>query len=219
MIETDVNLTRDGELVIIHDPFLDRTTTGRGFVHDYTLPELLLFDAGSRFHPDFTGVCIPTCEETFRLFKDAGVQACFEIKGSSAAESEVIAEKLMTLFRQYNAFEWACISTYFPEAAARAHQVAPEVVVTRERLPDNLPFDLQDAVAQARILNSPVLLVDYKFLPPGGAQDLHAEGIAVWTWNPYQETDICQVIQQGSDGVMGDDPALARRLVDALQVA
>lgn len=69
-IETDVHLTRDGELVLIHDDTLDRTTNGTGRVSDYTLAELKALDAGSWKGAEFAGCRIPTLRELMELVKD-----------------------------------------------------------------------------------------------------------------------------------------------------
>src|SRR5216684_4181789 len=62
-IETDLHLSRDGEIVAIHDPTLDRTTSGRGPVMAHSLDELRQLDAGSWFSPEFAGERIPTLDE------------------------------------------------------------------------------------------------------------------------------------------------------------
>ena len=54
-IELDVYPTRDGQLVVIHDATVDRTTNGKGAVAGLTLAEVRRLDAGSWFHPDFAG--------------------------------------------------------------------------------------------------------------------------------------------------------------------
>ncbi len=51
MLEVDINLTRDGELVMIHDYRLERTTNGTGFVYEHNLSDLRLLDAGYNFKP------------------------------------------------------------------------------------------------------------------------------------------------------------------------
>ncbi len=215
ILEADINMSKDGELVMTHDYILGRTINAKGKVSDYTLAELREMDAGSLFHPSFAGVQVPTCEETIQLVKEAGIKACFEIKGGETSRAIVIAEKLMALYKKYNAFEWAVISSYFPEAASRARQLAPQLVITRERLPDDAPFDLEDAVRQARILDSPILQCDFTTVNEEDIRGLHAADIAIWAWNPYKEADILKAIQMGSDGIIGDDPALTRSFADA----
>ena len=55
MLEIDLNLTRDKQVVVIHDNTLDRTTDGAGFVHDFTLDEIKKLDAGKWFAAEFAG--------------------------------------------------------------------------------------------------------------------------------------------------------------------
>ena len=69
-LETDVRVSKDGELVLIHDATLDRTTNGTGKVCDYTLQELRQLDAGSWKDAEFAGCRIPTLREFFELVKD-----------------------------------------------------------------------------------------------------------------------------------------------------
>src|SRR5687768_16876385 len=59
-IELDVHPTSDGELVVIHDPVLDRTTNGKGLVCAQTLAQIRKLDAGSWYHPSFHEECVPT---------------------------------------------------------------------------------------------------------------------------------------------------------------
>jgi len=64
-IELDVYSTKDGQVVVIHDPTVDRTTDGKGPVSDLTLDQIKRLDAGSWFHPDFAGERVPTLNEVF----------------------------------------------------------------------------------------------------------------------------------------------------------
>ena len=84
MIECDVNITRDGQLVMMHDPTLDRTTTGSGQVSASTWEEIQRLDAGGKFKPEFAGARVPSTEETLLLYKEAGILSCFEVKGANA---------------------------------------------------------------------------------------------------------------------------------------
>lgn len=212
MIEADVNITRDGVLVMIHDYFLDRTVDAAGNIFDYTFEEVRRMDAGIKFHPEFSGTRIPTAMETIRLAKEAGIMMCFEIKGENRSRAVAISQKLMQLFDTNDAYEWAFISSYYPEASAAAKQIAPQVHVAREWLPDNAPIDFQEAMSQVGELKSPVLMFDFKILTEGVIPFFHSQDIAVWTWNPYKQDDIEYVIQLGTDGIMGDNPELAMKL-------
>src|SRR4051794_15279621 len=78
-IETDVRASKDGALVLVHDERVDRTTDGEGRVHDLTLAELQLLDAGVPFNPRFAGERIPTVDAL--LDRHGGRLAlCLEVK-------------------------------------------------------------------------------------------------------------------------------------------
>ena len=69
-IELDVQFSKDGELVIIHDETLERTTTGKGWVKDHTLEELKSLDASASFTGKYGIVQIPTLDAVFALVKN-----------------------------------------------------------------------------------------------------------------------------------------------------
>ncbi len=69
-IELDVQLSKDGIPVVIHDFILDRTTTGKGMVRDHTYEQLAQLDAGSWFSQEFAGESIPTLEQVFQAVAD-----------------------------------------------------------------------------------------------------------------------------------------------------
>jgi glycerophosphoryl diester phosphodiesterase len=83
-IETDLHLTRDARFVAIHDAALERTTNGRGNVHDFTLAELRELDAGMWFDREFMGQRIPTLEEVLKFGKDHDVIFYLEVKYDAA---------------------------------------------------------------------------------------------------------------------------------------
>src|SRR5256712_11990174 len=84
-IETDLQLSRDAHFVAIHDATVNRTTNGKGTVHDLTLAELRQLDAGSWFGSEFAGERIPTLEEILQFSNKNDVVFYLELKpgGSS----------------------------------------------------------------------------------------------------------------------------------------
>ena len=81
-IEVDLHVTSDGEIVVIHDNTLDRTTDGTGPVTQHTLAELRELDAGGWFDPFFAGTRLPTLEEVLDLLKKYDGRAYLEFKSS-----------------------------------------------------------------------------------------------------------------------------------------
>lgn len=86
-IEMDVRMTADGEFVVMHDPFVNRTTNGGGLVSRMTLAEIKALDAGSWFSPEFAGERVPTLREALRNLKGrAAVDIDFKAGPSNSAE-------------------------------------------------------------------------------------------------------------------------------------
>lgn len=116
-LETDVRITRDGELVLIHDVKVDRTTNGTGPVSDYTLAELKQLDAGSWKGPEFTGCRIPTLLEFMELVKDVpGITLDIELKEYPTEGREElsysVARRVLSIIDQYNFTDRIVINTF-----------------------------------------------------------------------------------------------------------
>ncbi len=115
MIEMDVHMTKDGELVLIHDHTLDRTTNGTGLVRDYTLAELSALDAGSWKGEEFKGEKIPTLREFLELMKDNDLEINVELKdypnlsGAFAYES---CDKAMAMLAEFNMLDRIYINSF-----------------------------------------------------------------------------------------------------------
>src|SRR5438270_12822926 len=97
-VELDVQMSREGELVVMHDETVDRTNDGTGAIHDMTLEELRNLDAGSWFGPQFVGEKIPMLREVLELCMGAGVGVVIELK---APEINVgLEEKVVKLLSE-----------------------------------------------------------------------------------------------------------------------
>ncbi|WP_409292776.1 glycerophosphodiester phosphodiesterase family protein [Peribacillus sp. SCS-37] len=91
MIETDVQKTKDGHLVIMHDDTVNRTTDGTGKVEDLTLEEIRALDAGIKFSPEFRGEKVPLFKEFLDEFKGKPVVLLIELK-KAGYEDQVLTE-------------------------------------------------------------------------------------------------------------------------------
>jgi len=93
LVGASVRESRDGELVVIGDASVDRTTDGSGAVADMTLGELGRLDAGSVCHPYFAGTRIPTLEELLTLAAEHERGLCIDIESASIAAVRALVEK------------------------------------------------------------------------------------------------------------------------------
>lgn len=81
-IELDIQLTKDGEIVIMHDEMLDRTTNGSGWLKDHTLEELKMLSVGVNVKGFFPRQTIPTLREYFTWLKTTKLITNIELKTS-----------------------------------------------------------------------------------------------------------------------------------------
>lgn len=119
-IEFDVNLSKDGHLVIMHDATIDRTTNGTGKVTDYTLEELRALDAGSWFDPKFKGTRIPTLRETLEVIPK-NVLCNVHLKNDAE-----VAVKSAQLIAEMGRLDQCFLATTLENVAA-ARAVVPDI--------------------------------------------------------------------------------------------
>ena len=217
MIECDVNITRDGKLVMMHDPTLDRTTNGSGNVSASTWEEIQRLDAGGKFKPEFSGALIPSTEETLLLYKEAGILSCIEVKGANADESDRIALGLVELFVKHNMLDTAFLSSYHHACLQLASAKCPELLLAPERLPDDAPPDPAEAVRQAKSFSAPVLQHQYTVLTADVVRALHENEIAVWAWSTTNEASMIASIELSADALMGDDVQLMMEILNRMR--
>ncbi len=219
MIECDVNITRDGRLVMIHDATLDRTTNGAGRVSGASWDEIQRLDAGAKFKPEFAGVRVPSTEETLLFFKEAKLLSCFEVKGADEAEAGRIALALLDLFEKHDMLATAFMSSYKHAALKQAKARCPELLLAPERLPDDAPADPPEAVRQALSFPAPVIQHQYTVLNAEVMHALHAAEVAVWSWSTTDEASLVFSVEAGADAVMGDDVGLMLEVLDRMRPA
>jgi len=116
MVENDVHMTKDGELVLMHDHTVNRTTNGTGAVCDLTLDEIKSLDAGCKKDARFAGTRVPTLREFMELFRDQpDMLFNIELKdypdmiGERAYES---ARKTIAMMDEYGITERSVVNTW-----------------------------------------------------------------------------------------------------------
>lgn len=122
-MELDVHLTRDGEVVVIHDEQVDRTTDGVGFVKDHSLAELRCLNAahGWRTAPQR----IPTLEEYLEWIAPTGLQSNIELK-TGMFDYDGIEEKVWKLIERFGLKDRVILSSFHAQTLLRLKAIAPE---------------------------------------------------------------------------------------------
>ena len=125
-VELDVHLTKDNQIVVIHDEMINRTSNGRGFVKDLTLQELRSYDYGSWFGNEFLGEKIPTLSEVLALFCKTNLRVNIELK-SDIFEYKGLEEKVLQEVFAFGMEDQVVISSFNHEAVKRIACIAPNV--------------------------------------------------------------------------------------------
>lgn len=127
-IETDVQMTEDGVLILIHDELVNRTTNGRDFIKNYTYKEIRELDAGSWFRKDFKSLKIPSLDELMDLLMDKNIKLNIELK-SNVILYEGIEEKVIERIYKYNMQNKVIISSFNHYALKKCKEISPEIKI------------------------------------------------------------------------------------------
>jgi glycerophosphoryl diester phosphodiesterase len=191
-VEIDLRRSRDGELVVMHDPTVDRTTNGTGPVGALSLTELKRLDAGK-------GERIPAFQEVLDLVRGrCGLLA--EIK-EPGTEDQIVARIRDT------GFEDLFVISFHLSAIKRVKEgstLKTGLIVSR-RVPD--PVDL------AFRAGIDLILPRLDLVTGDMVQEAHRQGILLFAWTVNQVGDIHRMARFGVDVIASDDPCFARSVV------
>jgi glycerophosphoryl diester phosphodiesterase len=212
LVELDVQLTADGHVVVLHDPTLDRTTTGRGDVRRMTLAQVRAVSAGhpDRFGSAYAGERVPTLSEALALLHGRA-RALVEVKTESVtddAEGGLEARVAEEVRRAGMAGEVALIS-FDQRALLRLKALAPEM--TRGRLFGRTTPE--EVLAHAREAGCELVMPHKSQLTDALAERVHAAGLKLATWVVDEPEELRQIARFGLYGVGSNRPGV---LIDAI---
>jgi glycerophosphoryl diester phosphodiesterase len=201
-VECDVQMSRDGQLVVIHDETLDRTTNGTGPVRDYTFEELRHFDAGAWFGPQFAGERIPSLREVVQLCANNGIGLVIELKSPdvNVGVEQKVAALVAEMWLQGVDNIW-CISFYH-DIVRRMRALDPAAHLGYLYLPGN-DFSQADDTVQAVCPYFGSALEH-----PEWVENAHARGKLVFVWTVNNRQDMLHLTRNGVDGIVSDSPSL-----------
>ena len=178
--EIDVQLTADGEIVLLHDDFLDRTTNGSGLPSAMAWADMRKLDAGSWFHARFKGERIPTLAETAEHAKKLGLGLVTEIK--EERQLDRLLDRLAKLLDESDLAEHSVFISFDHTVLDRLKRRAPKVRtegITHARHVDFV------AVARAAKLDS--LSIEHAMFRGEDGKKLHDAGVSVRVHIPRPE--------------------------------
>ncbi len=196
-VEFDVQRTRDGALVVIHDETVDRTTNGSGRVGDLTFGEVRALDAGVWKGREFAGERVPTLEEAIDAVPER-IRLFVELKDPALYPG--IEAQVLGVLGERNALRRAEVSSFDHDALARVRAADADVAIGLlfSRHPDPVPA--------ARRLRARALHVGSRALTGDLVANAHAAGLAVYVWTVNDPADIAAARALGVDGMFSDHP-------------
>lgn len=223
-IELDVQLTKDGEIVVIHDETIDRTSNGSGWVKDFTLAELKALNFNYQngknprnpaeklesgvVYPEYGKVEIPTLREVYELFQGTGKIINVEIK--TGIVFYPIEEKLLALTKEMGMEKQIIYSSFNHYTIKKIKELNPEAV-TGFLYADGTIDMPEYALAHGVEALHPAL---YNLQFPGYVEKCHKNNILlnVWTVNAPEHIEMCKAA--GVNSVITNYPDVAKRIID-----
>jgi glycerophosphoryl diester phosphodiesterase len=216
-LELDVRATKDGTVVVLHDPTLERTTDGTGRVSDRDWEEVSALDAGYRFGWDGShfpyrgqGVRIPTLESVLRAFPDRRfnieikqgtpsiVSSVVELLDRAGAEDRtLLAAEDDSIMREIRAAAGARIDSGISAGEAS------EFVDRASR------DDWRGYVPPGRALQVPAFYAGIEVVSAASVAAAHRFGIEVHVWTVNERAEVDRLLDLGVDGIMSDLPGMA----------
>lgn len=207
-IETDVQMTDDGVLVLMHDEMVNRTTDGTGFVKDYKFRELRKLDAGSWLSKEFSGVRVPGAEELMEMVKNLNVIINFEIK-SGIVLYDGIEEKLIDMIYKYDLQDRVILSSFNHYSIVKCKEISKDIktgLLYMEGLykPENY----------CRFVGADALHPYFYTLNEEVIEDIKKEGVMINTFTVNDESYMKFFVNQKIDGIITNYPDKLNKVME-----
>ncbi|MDP4087461.1 MAG: glycerophosphodiester phosphodiesterase family protein [Bacillota bacterium] len=188
-IEVDVQLSKDGIPVVIHDFTLDRTTNGVGYVKYKTFAELRKLDAGRWFSKDFIGEKIPSLEEVLMLTKDKNILLNIELK-TAGELYEGVERAVVALVKRYKMENKVYLTSY-------DHEVIRNIKKLKTKIRTGLIIEGNPVLLSEQLENAGAEIISIKadFLTPKIIMKMMKKNIKIITWTVNDPSQIQYLLQ------------------------
>lgn len=201
-IELDVMLSKDGQMIVIHDDTVDRTTNGSGCVKDLTIEELQALDAGE-------GERIPTLEEVLERF---GGQLIINIELKNYSSIfDALPVKVAELVHSHGLMDSVLFSSFNPFNLPRVRRRLPKVKLGLITLPNKATHWIW------RMFRYDALHPHYSDVDQSLVAAIHAQNRQVNVWTADDPEEIRRLALLGVDGIITNYPKRAREELESLK--
>jgi glycerophosphoryl diester phosphodiesterase len=212
-IELDAKLTKDGQVVVIHDATVDRTCNGSGIVRYMTLNEIRKLDAGGKFSLKFKGEKVPTLDE---VFESLGKKLLINVELTNYADpKDDLPEMVTKLVKKHKLEKDIIFSSFHPTTLRRIQKLLPDIpagLLAFSGLPGALSRSFIGKWWSPLLIHPYYSDVDVSFVKK---EIRWGRKINVWTVD--DKTEMERLIHLGVNGIITDDIPLAIQVRKALR--
>ncbi len=204
MVELDVRLTKDDEVLVLHDRTLQRTTTGNGIARKFTYQEISKYDAGSWFNPTFCTERVPTLRQVLNLAGPAR-WVNIEIKSEPfhGETPGLIEQRVLEVVAECGMEQRVFFSSFDHHLIANLKRIAPTAVTG---VLYNFFRDFGRPPSKlVRRANASVFICGKGELRPSMMEDAHRHDIPVYVYTLNSTKDAQKMIQLGVQGIISDN--------------
>ncbi len=226
-LEMDLQRTADEVIVVRHDPFVESTTDGNGFIHDFTLKNLKQLDAGYTWTEDSgrtfpyrgKGITIPTLEEVFQAFPNTHLN--IDIKPKEAQ----VVHQFSELIHKFGRLENITVGSFHDDQLRLFRRLCPHTP-TAAGVSETCTFFLLSRIfldrlyhPKAKAFQIPEFAGVLHLITRRFIQAAHAQGILVHVWTVNERADMLRLIEWGVDGIITDYPDLLAAILGIEQAS
>ena len=190
-VELDVQLTKDGELVVIHDETVDRVSGEKGFVKDYTLKELKRLNVSKHMPSYDKKTRIPTLDEVFDLLKNTEMTINIELK-NGIVQYKNLEKKVLALVEEYDMLDRIWCSSFNHESIVRMKKLCPDASELHVDALHPATYHMQDE--------------NY-------IDKAHGRGLRAHVWTVNEKHEMKALVKAEADAIITNYPDIAVEIV------
>lgn len=217
-IEIDLQMTKDGEIIAMHDETVNRTTNGVGKVSALTLAEIKQLDAGSWFnelHPiyardEFANEKVPTLREIFEMFGD-DIQYMLETKAPEYNPG--LEEKMLELVEEFRLADQVAVQSFSKSSLVKIHKLNPDIDLFQLVWYNTSAFISNSALKEIKQYATGIS-PNFQKISPAYVQKAKNAGLLVFPYTVNYQVNMDKAISWGVDGLHTDYPDRFREVIE-----
>ncbi|MFP4978536.1 glycerophosphodiester phosphodiesterase [Paenibacillus sp. CN-4] len=218
-LEMDLQLTRDGEIVLMHDETVNRTTNGRGRVNRMTLEQLKKLDAGAWFnkkHPmyareEYAGEKVPTLREVFEEFGD---EVHYMLETKEPAASPGLEARLVELAKEYRLEDRVAVQSFSKDSLRTIHTLSDKIPLFL-LIWHNNQANISDRELAEFARYGTGIASNFQRLNREYVEKVKSAGLLVYAYTVNYQVNMAKAVGWGVDGVHTDYPDRLTEVIEA----